>query len=53
VVSLRGVVVDDVEDDLDARLVQRVHHLPELVHLLAEPALARVAHVGAKNPMEL
>ncbi len=31
------VVVDDVEDDLDARLVKGHHHLFELAHLL--PAL--------------
>ena len=35
VVALGGVVVDDVEDDLDAGLVQCEHHLLELVHLLA------------------
>ena len=35
VVPLRGVVVDDVEDDFDARLVQRLHQVLELLHLLA------------------
>ena len=39
VVALGGVVVDHVEDDLDARLVQRLHHRLELADLLA--ALAR------------
>ena len=39
VVALSGVVVDHVEDDLDARLVQRLHHRLELADLLA--ALAR------------
>ena len=39
VVALGGVVVDDVEDDLDARLVQGPDHRLELLHLLA--ALAR------------
>jgi hypothetical protein len=49
VVALRGVVVDDVQDDLDARLVQRVHHVPELVHLLAHPPAARVTDVGGEE----
>ena len=35
VVALGGVVVDHVEDDLDARLVQRLHHRLELADLLA------------------
>ena len=35
VVALAGVVVDDVEDHLDARRVQRLHHLAELGDLLA------------------
>ena len=26
VVAFRGMVVDDVEDDLDVRLVERAHH---------------------------
>ena len=38
VVSLRSVVVDDVEDHLDARTVERLHHALELAHLLASPA---------------
>ncbi len=33
VVALGGVVVDHVEDDLDARLVQGPHHQLELLHL--------------------
>ena len=33
-IALGGVVVDDVEDDFDALLVQRLHHLLELLHLL-------------------
>ena len=36
VVALGGVVVDDVEDHLDARLVQRADHRLELLHLLAD-----------------
>ena len=35
VVAFGGVVVDDVEDDFDPRVVQRLHHLLELLHLLA------------------
>src|SRR2546430_17055719 len=34
----RSVVVDDVEDDLDPFVVQGLHHLLELLHLL--PALS-------------
>ena len=45
VVSLRGVVVDDVEDDLDALPVQRLHHLLELLHLLTLLAVHRVRTV--------
>ena len=45
VVALGGVVVDDVEDDLDARLVQRLHHPLELAHLLAGRAGRRVVGV--------
>jgi hypothetical protein len=35
VIALGGVIVDHVEDDLDARLVQRLHHRLELADLLA------------------
>ena len=35
VVALGGVVVDHVEDDLDAGGVQRLHHRLEFLHLLA------------------
>ncbi len=35
VVALGGVVVDHVEDDLDAGGVERTHHALELLHLLA------------------
>ena len=38
VAALTGVVVDHVEDHLDARGVQGRHHLLELPHLLAERA---------------
>ena len=47
VVALGGVVVDDVEDHLDARRVQRLHHLLELLHLLAPLAVAGVGVVRA------
>ena len=45
VVALGGVVVDDVEDDLDAGLVHRAHHRLELVDLPAERAGRRVGRV--------
>ena len=35
VVAFGGVVVDHVEDDLDARPVQRPDHRLEFLHLLA------------------
>ncbi len=38
VVALRGVVVDDVEDHLDALAMQRLDHPLELAHLLARRA---------------
>ncbi len=40
-----GVVVDDVEDDLDPGLVQRPHHPLELADLLARRTGRRVARV--------
>ena len=40
-VALGGVVVDDVEDHLDARGVEVLDHLAELLHLLT--GLTRVA----------
>ena len=49
VIALRGVVVDHVEDHLDAGAVERLHHLLELVHLLAEVPAGRVARVGAEE----
>ena len=45
VVALGGVVVDDVEDHLDARPVQGLDHALELAHLLAADAGRRVARV--------
>ena len=35
VIALGGVVVDHVQDDLDAGRVQGLHHGLELLHLLA------------------
>ena len=49
VVALGGVVVDHVEDDLDAGRVQRLDHAPELLHLLAEPAQRGVAVVRGEE----
>ncbi len=43
-VALAGVVVDDVEDDLDARGMQPLHHRAELGHRLS--GLGREARVG-------
>ncbi len=47
-VALGGVVVDDVEDHLDARRVQGQHHRLELPHLLAPGARRRVVGVGGE-----
>ena len=49
VVALGRVVVDDVEDDLDARLVQRLHQVLELLHLVS-PLAARVFVVRRQVP---
>ena len=50
VVALGGVVVDHVEDDLDAGGVHRLHHRLELLHLLAQVAGARRRRrAGAKK----
>ncbi len=45
VVALGGVVVDDVEDHLDPRPVQRLDHALELAHLVAVGARRRVQRV--------
>ena len=45
VVAFGRVVVDDVEDHLDARVVHRLHHLLELLDLLAEVAARAVLAV--------
>ena len=49
VVALGGVVVHDVEDDLDAGLVQPAHHGLELGDLGAEPRAARVLVVRGEE----
>ena len=49
-VALGRVVVDHVEDDLDARLVQGPHHGLELLHLLAAAAAGRVGVVRREEP---
>ena len=46
VVALRGVVVDHVEDHLDAGLVHGLHQRLELLHLLAGLALRGLAGTG-------
>ena len=53
VVALGGVVVDDVEDHLDTRLVQGPHHGLELLHLPARRGAGRVLLSGAKKPIVL
>ena len=47
-VALAGVVVDDVQDDLEPGAVQGPDHGLELAHLLAEPA-GGIAHVGRQE----
>ncbi|CAM5326054.1 hypothetical protein SHIRM173S_04985 [Streptomyces hirsutus] len=49
VVALGGVVVDDVEDDLDPGLVQRLHRRLELQHLLTAVAPGRVGVVRGEE----
>ncbi len=49
VVALGGVVVDHVEDDLDAGRVQRLHHRLELLHLLAPVAGGGVGGVRGEE----
>ncbi len=48
-VALGGVVVDDIEDDLQASLVQRAHHRLELRHLLAQLARRGVGVVRGEE----
>ena len=52
-VALGGVVVDHVEDDLDARRVQRTHHRLELAHLLAPAAAGAVRRMRGEVPQRV
>ncbi len=45
-VALAGVVVDDVEDDLEPRAVEGADHRLELAHLVAVASARRVAAFG-------
>ena len=47
-IAFAGVVVHDVENDLDARRVERLHHALELVDLIAE-SFRGVANVGREE----
>ena len=49
VVALARVVVDDIQNHLDAFAVQSLHHRLELRDLLAHRAARRVAHVGREE----
>ena len=51
-VAFAGVVVDHVEDHLDAGAVQALHHGLELADLLPAPSAAKRTS-GAKKPIEL
>ena len=53
VIALGGVVVHDVQDDLDARLVERLHHRLEFSDLGAPGAAREYRASGAKKPIEL
>ena len=47
--ALRGVVVDDIEDDLDAGVVEGGDHGLELCHLVSEGAPGRVVGVRGEK----
>ena len=47
--ALGGVVVDHVEDHLDPRAVERLHHALELAHLLATGPRGGIARVGRQE----
>ncbi len=49
VVALGRVVVDDVEDDLDTRRVERLDHLLELPDLVAHVVAGAVGHLGREE----
>ena len=48
-IAFRGVVVDDIENHLDAFVVQALHHLLEFLHLSAELAAGRVLVVRSEK----
>ena len=49
-IALGGVVVDDIQDDLDAGVVQILDHLLEFADRVARPAgVAGVARLGRKE----
>jgi len=48
-VPLRRVIEDDVQDHLETRAVQRAHHLPEFVDVLAIDGAARIAARGSEK----
>ncbi len=50
-VALGRMVVDDVEDDLEARVMQARDHFLEFLQSLR--AVGRISRMGAKKPMEL
>ena len=52
-ISFRGVIVNDVENHLDAGRVQIAHHAFELGDLFAHHAAAGVFASGAKKPIVL
>ena len=47
--ALGGVVVDDIQEDLDAGLVEVLHHLLELGDLLTVLAAGGVRRVGGEE----
>ena len=49
----RGVVVDHVEDHLDARGVQGPHHLLELAHACPRHLARGVALLGGEEPQRV
>ena len=49
VIALARVVVDDVEDHLDIRLVQRLDHVAKLVVLRLDRVVAEIAMVGGEE----
>ncbi len=48
-VALGRVVVDDIENNLDIRIVDRVHHPPEL----GDPAAAEITRLGRKKAQRI